>query len=240
MRRKTVPLCTFGTSGDADATNGVPVISAIALTARVTGEAADTALKPTDDPVSNLAGWTGKMYSLKPKSGPEDVAVVYSDIGEPTRKDASDQTATALGLASNARKIASSAFSQTGGTKSHAKATATTPAQFKVRGTFDGGPGIYTCTAPAAAGNECTSTVSGTGFILGGTGQTWSFTADPGSKTSVPDSSYLAYGWWLRKAESGYLVATFVIPHGTLAPEVVTTDYTDPPGLGDLLGRRGW
>ena len=62
----------------------------------------------------------------------------------------------------------------------------------KVRGTFDGARGEFSCTG------TCTSTNDGSGApsALGGT---WHFKPDTGVMVNEPDPEYLYYGWWVSK-----------------------------------------
>ena len=66
----------------------------------------------------------------------------------------------------------------------------------KVRGTFDGAPGEFSCTG------TCTSTNDGSGAPsrLGGT---WHFKPDTGAMVNQPDAEYLYYGWWVSKDSKG-------------------------------------
>ena len=95
----------------------------------------------------------------------------------------------------------------------------------KLRGTFDGAPGEFSCTG------TCTSTNDGKGgpSALGGT---WHFKADTGAMVSQPDANYLYYGWWVSKDSEGAPTAA-----SAFVGEVGDVDGTGDTSSGaDLTG----
>ncbi|MYH71142.1 MAG: hypothetical protein F4153_00945 [Acidimicrobiia bacterium] len=65
---------------------------------------------------------------------------------------------------------------------------------FETAGTYNGAEGTYKC----VGGSDCSVSVNADGEVTGfSTG--WIFTPDPGATSDVPDASYLAYGFWLKR-----------------------------------------
>ena len=64
----------------------------------------------------------------------------------------------------------------------------------EVMGTYDGAMGTYTC----GGDQNCTTTVNAKGEVTGITGD-WVFTPATGATVDVEDTSYLAYGIWLKR-----------------------------------------
>ena len=160
------------------------------------------------DAAGSLGSWMGMDYALTTGTGGAKVtneARIYTNQGAPTRKAFTavhtldgtpvDGTNTTLSVDSNPEYalVMAAAFTHSG-TQSH-PIPANTIA-LKVRGTYDGAPGEYSCTG------ICTSTNDGSGSpsALGGT---WTFKPDSGAMVSQPDAHYLYYGWWVRKDSDG-------------------------------------
>ena len=173
----------------------------------------------------SAGGWAGTDYVLT-AGGVTNHAVVYRNQGPPT-VEAFEVThagiiadgaipSTATGF--DTFNIMGAEFASGAGSKTHA--VPDNAVYVSVRGTFDGAPGEFRCTA------DCVSSVdSDTGVSLAGT---WSFRADTGAMTSRPDADYNVFGWWARDDGTSVRVAPFVFQVGT------ETDITT--SLGPLQG----
>lgn len=167
------------------------------------------------DAAESLGDWQGMHYGLTTGTGAAKVtneALVYTNPGEPTSAafgeeygagnpsagDGAYTVATRTLLITVAQegvpaKVSGSMFEQQGGTTTHAVAGAP-PVSF--RGTYDGAPGLYSCTTTGA---PCTSAFNNdTGMVTALAGA-WSFTHDVGAMVSQPDDNYLFFGWWLSR-----------------------------------------
>ncbi len=201
------PTTAVGTTG-ALANIGAPTtLAAAGLT--IDAAAGAGALTTDPGPVVLKAGasagplgvWSGMDYALSTGTGASKVtneARVYTNRGPAksipfaegghTLADgvvAVDETAPTLVMAS--------VFLHSG-TQSHP--IPSNNIALKVRGTYDGAPGEYSCTG------TCTSTNDGKGSpsALGGT---WTFKPDAGAMVSRPDAHYLYFGWWVSKDNEG-------------------------------------
>ena len=98
----------------------------------------------------------------------------------------------------------------------------------KVRGTFDGAPGEYSCTG------TCTSTNDGKGgpSALGGI---WHFKPDTGAMVHQPDTKYLYYGWWVSKDSDGMPTAASAFA-GVVEPSAGDLDNAGDLARSDLTG----
>ena len=213
-----------------------------------TGFFADTA---TDEPnfkaadsksLDAMNGWSGTELMSTVKNGPTDVVHVYTNVDAGKQIPFAEWAAATTGVtwangavtvaAGNSALIVATPFATGSGTKTHEHTidTDTTAGAdaFQTSGTFAGASGTYTC-----AGGTCTSAVAGSdgGVILGGTG-TWTFTPNNGAMAHQADSEYQHFGWWLRKADSGYSVHTFADSTGDTAVALTavggTATYTGP------------
>ncbi len=209
--------------GNALANNeAAPTLAAAGLT--INAAAGAGALGATDDPAAvtlkagdsagSLGSWMGMDYALTTGTGDTKVtneARVYNNKG-PGKRVAfaragytviaagndnagsvllvtAGTTETGIDLA----KVAVTAFSHSG-TQTHP--IPDNNVALKLRGTFDGAPGEYSCTG------TCSSTNDGSGgpSALGGT---WHFKPDTGAMVHQPDDTYLYYGWWVSKDKDG-------------------------------------
>ena len=149
------------------------------------GEAA--AVDLTEDKDATVAanyGWEGKKYTASPTGGGMYEAVVYSNVGDPTKDEkfnvqyplATADTATATVKAGEvaintasadtpASRVASTSFDQSAGSKMFDLPA--NMARVIVAGMYHGVPGNYYCT-PSSATAKCTSTVAVSGFTLTG------------------------------------------------------------------------
>ena len=206
--------------GNALANNEVaPTLAAAGLTINAatgagalpdSGDGSDPAAVTLEagDSAGSLNGWAGTDYAHSAGTGDAKVtneARIYTNQGAPTRKAFTtvhtldgtpvDGTNTTLSVDSTAEYalVMAAAFTHSG-TQNH-PIPANTIA-LKVRGTYDGAPGEYSCTG------TCTSTNDGSGSpsALGGT---WTFKPDSGAMVSQPDAHYLYYGWWVSKDSDG-------------------------------------
>ena len=186
----------------------------------------DPNFKDTDSKsIAALNGWSGTELMSSPKGGPTDVMRVYTNVDAGERvpfaewaADISDVTYASGAVsnpenAANAKYVAGAAFATGSGSKSH-KANRDTDTStdgletFETSGTFAGAPGTYTCTG------TCSSAVAGSNGGVNLTG-TWTFTPNSGAMAHAADTSYQHFGWWLRKADTGYRVHVFVGTTGT-------------------------
>ena len=158
-----------------------------------------------------LGSWDGMNYALSTGTGDTKVtneARVYTNKGPGESQPFADAGYTII--AADAAANASSVLLVSGGTAesgidlTDVMATAfehqgtrnhpipSNNLALKVRGTFDGAPGEFSCTG------TCTSTNNGSGApsALGGT---WHFKPDTGAMVNQPDPEYLYYGWWVSK-----------------------------------------
>ena len=83
----------------------------------------------------------------------------------------------------------------------------------EVAGMYNGAAGIYRCNADS--GTTCTVTIGddpdddGTKRIITAMSTGWIFTPNAGVTSDVPDTSYLHYGFWLKKTTDGDGVLTY-------------------------------
>ena len=83
----------------------------------------------------------------------------------------------------------------------------------EVSGMYNGAAGTYRCNA--ASGTNCTVTIGddpdddGTKRIITAMSAGWVFTPNAGVTSDVPDTSYLHYGFWLKKTTDGDGVLTY-------------------------------
>ena len=84
----------------------------------------------------------------------------------------------------------------------------------RVRGSFDGASGYYWC---QATGTTCTIDHDGTGYAL--TGGTWEFRTSKTSTVLNPDTEFMSFGWWRKKATAfSYGMFSTVHGQGAIAP----------------------
>ncbi len=166
---------------------------------------------------------------------------VRKDGGSITDADPADSILVQAGTGNaNLPKIMSAAFaapSDGGATTVHTflpAATGDTPRDAaEVMGTYNGAMGTYTCGGSA----DCTVTVNGEGevtTIAGG----WTFTPNEGATSDVADTSYLAYGFWLKRTtkdgETTYNeVEAFT---GGNVPQTVAANLANVAGTATYMG----
>ena len=185
----------------------------------------------------SMSGWAGTDYAHSMGTGAAKVtneARVYTNKG-PGKSvpfaDAADDDNTYTIIADsdnkgmvavntgNTGKVMAAAFEHSG-TQNHP--IPDNNVALKVRGTFDGAPGEFSCTG------TCTSTNNGSGAPseLGGT---WHFKPDTGAMVSQPDANYLYYGWWVRKDSDGPTAASaFARMFGMVETVNLTQSATTP------------
>ena len=151
-------------------------------------------------------------------------------------------TLTSVGFGgTNLAKIMASAFDPVANVPSKSFAfddagTTNMDEAFEAPGTYNGAPGTYRCDGTAA----CT-VVYTDGEISEMTG-TWVFTPDAGATSDVPDSEYLAYGFWLQRTtdKDGVLtyneVETFAEARGQTATGGTSGITGSATYSGDALG----
>ena len=167
-------------------------------------------MKASGDALDAQNGWEGQHYAHS-RAGVSNEARVYSFKGDTTGTPAAEAFA---GASFTGRNEIASADSYNAADRSLAFDDGSTSKLFKsdsfpdagktdyevddtgtiaFEGTYDGVPGTYRCT-----GATCTATVpTGGGIML--TAGTWTFVHESGASTSVPDSAYQYFGWWLQK-----------------------------------------
>lgn len=178
------------------------------------------------DSAGSLGDWAGTNYALKNAgTGVSNSAVAYTNKAAPKTYSIATRYATAgnipasggaytagtggkgtLGIDTSAGgdKNIKAALFPTAGTKTF---TATAPAtEILVPGTYHGASGTYRCSG------TCTATVTAAGITLSAD---WVFAHDAGAMVSVPDSTYLYFGWWLTKDKDGKPTAASAF-HGEL------------------------
>ncbi len=159
------------------------------------GEQAAMTLPASGTAIPPAGGWAGTDY-VSTAGGVTNHAVVYRNQGPPTVAAfgvthagiITDGAIPSSAAGFDTFQITGADFASGAGIKTHA--VPDNAVYVSVRGTFDGAPGEFRCTA------GCVSSVSSdTGVSLAGT---WSFTADDGAMTSRPDADYQVFGWWAR------------------------------------------
>ena len=180
--------------------------------------AAATATLRAGDSAGSSGGWAGTHYSHT-NSGTKvsNSAIVYTNRGAPTVKafaegatnidgsaltgytaatrtlDLGTDPASTTNIKGDGSKPTGYALFPTAGTTTYPN---TAVDSVKIRGTYQGAPGKYTCSAAA-----CTAAANAGGAIdLGGQ---WYFVHDSGAMTSIMDANYLYFGWWLVKDKDG-------------------------------------
>ena len=177
------------------------------------------ALKATDMTVADLHGWKGKQYTASgtgvvgtyeahvySREGAATQGDKFGKPGETTAPDGYEYGLDADGELATlvAAQIESPSFDQGAGVKEFELGT--NLERVVISGMYHGVSGTYYCD-PANDGT-CSSTVAAEGFTLGG--GTWTFkpTNPEARVTSVADTMYASYGWWLHTAEDGTLTAS--------------------------------
>ncbi len=179
----------------------------------VDGDGSNRAMVPLQagDSAGMLGGWMGMDYA---HTGPapdkvKNEARVYTNQDKPGMQpfvktttdgktvgkhalDAGEKYLTVDSATEYALVMADAFVHQ--GTQTH-KIPDNTVA-LKVRGTYDGAPGEYSCATSCASTNDG----KGSPERLQGT---WTFTPDEGAMVSKPDEDYLYYGWWVSKDKDG-------------------------------------
>ena len=84
------------------------------------------------------------------------------------------------------------------------------------RGTYDGAPGKFACTADA---DTCKATWTDAGIDLSAG---WTFHPDDGARVSVADSAFQSFGWWQRMNADGSVDAGPVHFHNFRATHIDT------------------
>ena len=179
-------------------------------------DAATAATLSAGDSAGSSGGWAGTHYAHKhAATGVANSAIVYANRGELTVKPfatgasfgadqaafnaAYDATTRTLNLGANPDAL--SAIKGDGfptvGTTTYQN-TEAEPAN--IRGTYQGAPGLYTCSAATCTAAAATTASGAAAIDLGGQ---WYFVHDVGAMTSRGDSNYLYFGWWLVKDKDG-------------------------------------
>ena len=194
-----------------------------------------------------LDGWSGtKFVSTSANGSITDIMHAYINV-EPDKQvpfaewasrtsgvTFTNGVVTNPGVGTNAVRVAGAAFATGSGSKTHEKNVDTNgdgdladaDDLFQVSGTFAGAPGTYSC-----SGAACTSAVASSDGGVQLTG-TWTFTPNTGAMAGIPDDRYANFGWWLRKADTGYLIRRFVGSNTPSTPDITTVagtaTYTGP------------
>ena len=82
----------------------------------------------------------------------------------------------------------------------------------RINGSFNGASGYFQCTSARATDNGCKVEHRGDRYkVSGPSGTTWTFTTSASSRVSVPDKSYMYFGWWIRQKldDESFSFATF-------------------------------
>lgn len=171
--------------------------------------------------IAALGGWSGTELMSKPKSGPNDIVRVYTNVDSGKRVPFEEWAGVTTGVdltngaitiaAVHATHIRSSAFASGSGSKPH-KGNTNTDADpdleaFVTGGTFAGASGTYRCVLSGTT--PCQSAVADDKGGITLSAGTWTFTPNTDAMAQVPDSNYQHFGWWLRKADDGYSVNVF-------------------------------
>ena len=200
------------------------------------GEGNTATLKASKTAVAANHGWTGKMYA-DAEGGDEYVAHVYSNVGEPKMGAKfnsgtgdgnvgfalTDGAVTINSELNTATRVASSQFDHSAGHKTF-KLPDPNPSgatKITISGSYYGVSGTYSCT-PSEAANGCRVNKAADGYTLqldGTGGGTWTFAPTDATArvTSMPDSAYASYGWWLKKSADGktFTASAFTDNKGT-------------------------
>ena len=210
------------------------------------------AVKATETMVPMLGEWKGTELAGANDAGTtSSTVVVYTDV-EPNTSMAFDAVyadATNadgdLTMGDAARTsdgtyvplISATAFMHAG-QKDHAPdASGTNTVVVRVDGTFQGAAGQYTCTAVLA--EQCLSHEDDNGVRLTDGGQTsgaWEFVPGSNAMVSVPDGTYLYFGWWLHKDSTGPEADAFHGSTGSGLTALVNADFNALSGTATYSG----
>ena len=178
--------------------------------------------------VAPLNGWTGSVRTATVDTGTNAgtyTAHMYGNIEAPTPGQKFSvryptQFSAATGVLDttttegDATKVASPSFDHSAGHK--AFKLGDNNVAVVIPGSFHGVAGNYECVP--GTGNTCAAQVAASGFNLGGVDATnafgaanaaWTFKpSNPDAMvTSVPDTVYAVYGWWMHEAPDGTFTA---------------------------------
>ena len=212
MAKMLFPIIQVADKG-SDGTNSVTIAAqkGPAIHPATVGNARVT-LKAVKDSEAMLGSWNGMDYSHTASDKATIMARVYNNEADATMKpigdvyDGAGDTAAGIDSVSNGvytlvktpnmpnARLEADAFPEKD------EGTITYPADTDKRsfdGMFQGAPGKYKCTD-----GTCMATWMTGGVQLAGTG-TWTFNPNDGAQVTIPDASYVSFGWWLRKDEQG-------------------------------------
>ncbi len=169
-------------------------------------------LAKDDKPVAALGSWKGSDQSGKHSSGTSAMLRAYSSQGAPTTPEFSavELEEVIFGAGPQPVNGVYSLVSTPPASKDIAGEfpavgagveTYVTENERKIRGTYKGAPGEYTCSGAAA--NACSATSSASGGVDLSDGGTWKFKPDADAKFEIKDGEYLQFGWWVHKDASG-------------------------------------
>ena len=217
----TTPVALAATGLTIDAAEGAGSLGATDNPESVVLKAGDSA--------GALGSWNGTDYALSEGTGDDMVtneARVYTNRAAPKSDDfgdvhpLTDGALPAATVSANLGLIRADAFTHSG-IQTH-QVPDRSDAVY-VRGTYDGAPGEFSCSA------SCSSTNDGSGApsALGGD---WTFTPDKGAMVSQPDANYLYFGWWVSKDNDGKPTAA-----SAFAGEVGDVDGTGDTPSGETL-----
>ena len=198
-------------------------------------------------------GFSGTMLTWA-NSGKADTMTVYTDIAAPSGVLFSESATHGNGTqeldpADTAHAgVTGAAFDgRSGGQVAHepnAKLTtaSTENDQVRLSGRYQGAAGIWTCTPGTGT---CATSVSAAGVTFEDTGATtgWMFTADNGAMVSIPDSTYMTFGWWMRDNKTSadildHVAVFYSAPHpDALAITALTGTATYE---GGAAGKYAW
>ena len=210
--------------------------------------------------VAPLNGWTGSVRTATVDTGANPgtyTAHMYGNIEAPTPGQKFSvryptQFSAATGVLDttttegDATKVASPSFDHSAGHK--AFKLGDNNVAVVIPGSFHGVAGNYECVP--GTGNTCAAQVAASGFNLGGVDATnafgaanaaWTFKpSNPDAMvTSVPDTAYAVYGWWMHEAPNGTITANvFRALRGTPAQQTaaILVDVTNLQGTATYRG----
>ena len=222
----------------------------------------DTPVPLAEDKKTTVAanhGWAGKRYAAEPTGSVGTYeAHVYSNVAAATEGDPFNEVYSANFSAGvldattttgTASRIASPSFDQSAGLKRFKLPTPNPNGVTKITvpGSYHGVSGTYTCTP--GEGNTCVSRVAASGFDLGVvdtsngfTAGSWTFspTSATAKVTSVSDTMYASYGWWIHKSEDGseFIASAFATARGAVpAASAIDTLRGTATYMGGAAGK---
>ena len=219
---------------DGSGTSGSAMLTATGLSVQ---SHADANASPVVPPVvlaavegseGSLDGWNSMKYMhMSAGTKVTNEAMVYTNQAAPTMEPAAtgfagetgfNATTRTLTLPTTASEDYTGDMLPTAGTKTYTGDPGTNAVSFP--GTYKGASGTFSCVA-----TDCSAAVGANGITLAGTGG-WTFHWASNAMVSTPDSTYLYFGWWLRKDDGDPTVASAF--HGEFGDVEGGGTFTDP------------